>query len=209
MNPQLIIGALVSGRGTNLRQILDAVERGQLQATVSVVISNRESAQALAKAQVCGIPTVFIDPKIFASPKEYDEAILEVLNSHGVELVVLAGYMKIVSPILVNAYRNRMMNIHPSLLPAFPGLHPQRQALEYGVKTAGCTVHFVAEEVDAGPIILQAAVPVEDEDTEGSLSARILEQEHRILPEALQLYSEGRITVAGRRVVIHDWGTNA
>ena len=182
----------------------DEIEAGQLHASVSVVISNRESAHALSKAKIRGIPTIVIDPKTYASTEEYDKAILDVLNTHGVELVVLAGYMKIVSPVLIDAYRNRMMNIHPSLLPAFPGLHAQRKALECGVKVAGCTVHFVAEEVDAGPVILQAAVPVEEQDTEESLSARILEQEHQIFPKALQLYSEGRLKVVGRRVVIAE-----
>ena len=204
MNPKLIIGVLVSGRGTNLQQVLDKIKAGQLDASVSVVVSNRESAQALAKAKAHGIPTIVVNSKTYASTKEYDGAILDVLKSHGVEFVVLAGYMKIVSPVLIEAYRNRMMNIHPSLLPAFPGLHAQRQALECGVKVAGCTVHFVAEEVDAGPIILQAAVPVTEHDTEESLSARILEQEHQILPKALQLYSEGRLKVVGRRVVIAE-----
>jgi len=204
VTPKLIIGVLVSGRGTNLQQILDDVENGKLHASVLVVVSNRESAQALAKAKAHGIPTIVIDPKTYASTEEYDGAILDALKNHGVDLVVLAGYMKVVSSVLIEAYRNRMMNIHPSLLPAFPGLHAQRQALECGVKMAGCTVHFVAEEVDAGPIILQAAVPVEEHDTEESLSARILEQEHQILPKALQLYSEGRLKVVGRRVEIAD-----
>jgi phosphoribosylglycinamide formyltransferase-1 len=204
VNSKLIIGVLASGRGTNLQQILDEIEAGRLHASVSVVVSNRESAQALAKAKAHGIPTIFIDPKAYVSTEEYDGAILDTLKTHGVELVVLAGYMKIVSPVLIDACRNRMMNIHPSLLPAFPGLHAQRQALECGVKVAGCTVHFVAEEVDAGPVILQAAVPVEEHDTEESLSARILEQEHQIFPKALQLYSEGRLKVVGRRVVIAE-----
>ena len=204
MNSKLIIGVLASGRGTNLQQILHDVEAGRLHVSVSVVISNRESAQALSKAKAHGIPTIFIDPETYASTEEYDGAILDALQAHGVELVVLAGYMKIVSSVLIEAYRNQMMNIHPSLLPAFPGLHAQRQALECGVKVAGCTVHFVAEEVDAGPIILQAAVSVEEHDTEESLSARILEQEHRVFPKALQLYSEGRLKVVGRRVVIAE-----
>ena len=204
MNSKLIIGVLASGRGTNLQQILHDVEAGRLHASVSVVVSNGESAQALAKAKACEIPAIFIDPKTYASTEEYDGAILDVLQAHSVELVVLAGYMKVVSSVLIEAYRNQMMNIHPSLLPAFPGLHAQRQALECGVKVAGCTVHFVAEEVDAGPIILQAAVSVEEHDTEESLSARILEQEHKIFPKALQLYSEGRLKVVGRRVVIAE-----
>ncbi len=204
MNSKLIIGVLASGRGTNLQQILHAVEFGRLNVAVSIVVSNRESAQALSKAKAHGVPTIVVDPKTHASPEKYDQAILDALKDHGVELVVLAGYMKIVSPVLIEAYRNRMMNIHPSLLPAFPGLRAQMQALECGVKVAGCTVHFVSEEVDAGPIILQATVPVEEHDTEESVSARILEQEHQILPKALQLYSEGRLTVVGQRVVIAE-----
>tara|TARA_B100000315_G_C14594719_1_gene598152 strand:- start:3040 stop:3687 length:648 start_codon:yes stop_codon:yes gene_type:complete len=200
----LIIGVLVSGRGTNLQQILDEVESGRLHASVSVVISNCGSAEAISRAKARGIPAIFIDPKAYAATAEYDRAILDVLKNHDVELVVLAGYMKIVSSILIEAYRNRMMNIHPSLLPAFSGLYAQRKALEYGVKISGCTVHFVSEEVDAGPVILQAAVPVEESDTEESLSARILAQEHQIFPKALQLYSDGRLQVVGGRVIIAE-----
>ncbi len=201
---KLIIGALVSGRGTNLQQILDDVEAGRLHASVSVVISNCESAEAISRAKARGIPAIFIDPKTYASTEEYDGAVLDVLKTHAVELVVLAGYMKIVSSVLIEVYRNRMMNIHPSLLPGFSGLHAQRQALERGVKVSGCTVHFVVEEVDAGPVIMQAAVPVEEYDTEESLSARILEKEHQIFPKALQLYSDGRLQVIGCRVVIAE-----
>ena len=202
MSQKLIIGVLVSGRGTNLHKILDGAQSGELNVKVAVVISNREKSEGFLRARSRGVPAVFLDPKKYQSTQEYDVAILETLRKYEVQLVVLAGYMKIVSFVLIAAYRNRMMNIHPSLLPSFPGLHAQRQALEYGVKKAGCTVHFVEEDVDAGPIILQSTVSVEYADTEQTLSARILEQEHIILPRALRLYSEGRIKVVGRCVEI-------
>ena len=203
MSPStLLIGALASGRGSNVERILEQIQTGNLRASVAVVISNRESAPALGKAKEHGVPAQFIDPKSYASLADYDAAILDVLQNHHVELVVLAGYMKIVSSLLINAYPNRIMNIHPSLLPSFPGLYAQRQALESGVKVTGCTVHFVEEAVDAGPIILQSAVPVKEDDTEETLAERILEQEHKLYPNALQLYSEGRLKVEGSRVRI-------
>lgn len=202
MSQQLIIGVLVSGRGTNLHKILDDAQSGELDVKIAVVISNREKSEGLLRARSRGVPAVFLDPQKYQSTNEYDAAILEILRKYEIQLVVLAGYMKIVSFVLIDAYRNRMINIHPSLLPAFPGLCAQQQALEYGVKIAGCTVHFVEEDVDAGPIILQSTVSVESDDTEETLSARILEQEHIILPKVLQLYGEGRIKVVGRCVEI-------
>ena len=200
------LGVLISGRGSNLQAIIEASQAGKLRASIGVVVSNKKDAPGLVRAQSLGFKGIFIDPKLFATdtnPREaYDQAVVKVLQEHDVQLVILAGYMRIVTPVLLNAYRWRVMNIHPSLLPAFPGLAPQQQALDWGVKMSGCTVHFVTEGVDEGPIIVQAAVPVLEEDTSETLSARILEQEHRIYPEAIQLYADGRLQVNGRQVRI-------
>ena len=203
---KLRVGVLASGRGSNLQAIIDAIEAGTLHAQIVLVLSNKKDAQALERARKHGLTDVFLDPKPCAgqpdSREAYDRAILDVLRKHDVELVVLAGYMKIVTPVLITAYPNRIMNIHPSLLPAFPGLEVQKKAVDWGVKITGCTVHFVTEGVDEGPIIIQAAVPILDGDSAETLSARILEQEHRIYPRAVQLYAEGRLRVEGRRVCI-------
>ena len=202
----LRVAVLASGRGSNLQAVIDAIEAGQVQATIVAVISNKKDAAALERARKHGLPDLFVDPKPFAgrpdSREAYDRALLEVLEKHNVELVLLAGYMKIVTAVLVNAYANRMMNIHPSLLPSFPGLEVQKKAIEWGCKLAGCTVHFVTEGVDEGPIILQAAVPILDGDTSDTLAARILDQEHKIYPRAVQLFAEGRLQVDGRCVRI-------
>jgi len=207
------IGVLASGRGSNLQAIIDAVEAGALQAQVVVVISNKRDAVALDRARRHGIPDAFVDPKPFLGQPEsreaYDRALLDVLHKYEVDLVLLAGYMKIVTPVLIQAYENRMMNIHPSLLPAFPGLDGQKKALEWGVKVAGCTVHFVTPGVDEGPIIIQAAVPVLEQDTPETLAARILAEEHRIYPKAVQLFVEGRLRVEGRRVRVEGSLTTA
>ena len=197
------LGVLASGRGSNLQAIIDAIEKGTLDAVLAVVISNKMEAPALERARKHGAPAVFLDPKASPGREDYDRTILEQLRLYNVALVVLAGYMKIVTSVLLDAFAERMMNIHPSLLPAFPGLAPQKQALDWGVKVSGCTVHFVTEGVDAGPIIRQAAVPVLEMDTEESLDARILVEEHRIYPEAIQLFAQGRLSVEGRRVRIH------
>jgi len=203
---RLKIGVLASGRGSNLQAIIDAIEAGRLSVTLAVVVSNKADAQALERARRHGTADVFLDPKPYVGQTDgreaYDRAVLEVLRKYDVELVLLAGYMKIVTSVLIEAYRHRMMNIHPALLPAFPGLEVQRKALAWGVKIAGCTVHFVTEGVDEGPIIIQAAVPVLEADTPESLSERILHQEHQIYPRAVQLYAEGRLRVEGRRVHI-------
>lgn len=198
----LRLGVLVSGRGSNLQSIMDAISEGRLAARVAVVVSNKAGAPALARARRAGIPAVFADPAACGSREDHDAAVVRVLREHDVELVVLAGYMRLLTPIFIEAFRHRVVNIHPSLLPAFTGLHAQRQALGCGVKVAGCTVHFVDEGLDSGPIILQAAVPVLEDDTEESLSARILAEEHRIYPEAIGLIAEGRVRVEGRRVLI-------
>ncbi|MFM8550700.1 MAG: phosphoribosylglycinamide formyltransferase [Nitrospiraceae bacterium] len=204
--PKLRLGVLASGRGSNLQAIIDAIEAGTLQAEIALVLSNKQEAVVLERARKHRIETHFLDPKPFKDRPDareaYDRAILEVLGKHRVELVILAGYMKIVTSVLIDAYTNRMMNIHPSLLPSFPGLEVQKKALDWGVKIAGCTVHFVTEGVDEGPIIAQAAVPILDGDTPEVLAARILVQEHKLYPRAIQLYAEGKLKVEGRRVVV-------
>lgn len=202
----LRVAALASGRGSNLQAIIDAIETGLVQAQIVAVISNKKDAVALERARRHGLADLFVDPKPFAGRPDareaYDRSLLEILQRHDVELVLLAGYMKIVTAVLVNAYANRMMNIHPSLLPSFPGLDVQKKAIDWGCKLAGCTVHFVTEGVDEGPIIIQAAVPILDDDTPDILAARILAQEHKIYPRAVQLFAEGRLRVDGRRVFI-------
>ncbi|MDP3089826.1 MAG: phosphoribosylglycinamide formyltransferase [Nitrospira sp.] len=204
----LRVAVLASGRGSNLQAIIDSIEANAVQATIVAVISNKKDAVALERARKHGLKDLFVDPKPFAgqpdSREAYDRALLAILQQHDVELVLLAGYMKIVTAVLVNAYANRMMNIHPSLLPSFPGLDVQKKAIEWGCKLAGCTVHFVTEGVDEGPIILQAAVPILDDDSPETLAARILVQEHKLYPRAVQLFAEGRLRVEGRRVLIEQ-----
>lgn len=199
------VGVLASGRGSNLQAIIDAAEAGKLpNIEFAVVLSDNADAFALERAKTHGIPAEFIDPKSHRRREDYDAALLERLREHNVGLVLLAGYMRIVSMVLVDAYPNRMINIHPALLPAFPGLHVQKKAAEYGVRFSGCTVHFVDGGMDTGPIIIQAVVPVLQDDDEDKLAARILRQEHKIYPEAVRLFSEGRLEVQGRRVLIKD-----
>jgi phosphoribosylglycinamide formyltransferase-1 len=200
MSRQLPIGILISGSGTNLQAIVDAIEANKLDAKIAVVLSNRTDAYGLVRAAKHGIPTEVLDHKKFPSREAYDQAVVDIVRGRGVELVVLAGFMRLLSPVFVKAYSNRIMNIHPALLPSFPGLQVQKKAVEHGVRFSGCTVHFVNEECDEGPIIIQAVVPVFPDDTEESLAARILKQEHRIYPRAIQLYSEGRLRVEGRKV---------
>ena len=204
----LRIAVLASGRGSNLQAVIDAIEAGTVQAKIVAVISNKKDAQALERARRHGLSGLFIDPKPYAgrsdSREAYDRELLNVLQQHNIELVLLAGSMKIVTSVLVEAFANRMMNIHPSLLPSFPGLEVQKKAIEWGCKLSGCTVHFVTEGVDEGPIILQAAVPILDDDTSETLAARILVQEHKIYPRAVQLFAEGRLRVVERRVVIEE-----
>ena len=196
------IGVLASGSGSNLQSIIDNSERGVLPVDIACVISNNIAAFALERARKHGIPALHIDHRIFTGREAYDAALVETLHEYGVELVVLAGFMRIITPVLLDAFPSAVMNIHPALLPAFPGLHAQRQAIDYGVKVSGCTVHFVDTGTDTGPIIIQAAVPVMEGDTEETLSARIVTEEHRIYPEAIRLFAEGRLKVKGRRVVI-------
>ena len=200
----LRVAVLASGRGSNLQAILDAAARPGFPARVVLVVADRERAAALERASAAGVPGLFLNPKDFADRVSFDAALSGVLEAAGVELVCLAGFMRILGAAFVRGWRGRMMNVHPSLLPAFPGLAAPRQALDYGVKMAGATVHFVDEGVDTGPIVLQASVPVRDADTEESLSERILVEEHRLYPEAIRLFAEGRLRIAGRRVVVDE-----
>lgn len=196
------IAVLVSGRGSNLQAIIDNIEKGYLKADISVVISDVENAYALERARKHGIDAIFIDPKSFPSKAQFEEDILKALRFHEAQLVLLAGYMRILGNALLSEYKNRVLNIHPALLPSFPGLHAQSQALSHGVKVAGCTVHFVDENLDGGPIILQRCVEVKEDDTETTLSDRILEQEHKIYPEAVKLFIENRLQIEGKKVKI-------
>jgi phosphoribosylglycinamide formyltransferase-1 len=193
---------LASGRGSNLQAILDEIGSGRLDAAAAVVLSDVADAFALERARRAGVPAVFVDARACGSKEAYERRLVEVLRAHGVELVVLAGYMRICGPTLLAAFPGHILNIHPSLLPAFPGLHVQRQALEYGARFSGCTVHFVDAGVDTGPIVAQAVVPVLDADTEDTLAARILRQEHRVFPHAIRLFAEGRLRIAGRKVLV-------
>ncbi|HBT47426.1 MAG TPA: phosphoribosylglycinamide formyltransferase [Peptococcaceae bacterium] len=198
----LPIGVLASGRGSNLEAILRAWEAGELPVELKMVISDKKEARALRIAAEHGVPAEFLDPKAFPDRVSYDLALAARLKAAGVELVVLAGYMRILSQAFLEQFPLQVINIHPALLPAFPGLGAQKQAWEYGVKITGCTVHFVDAGVDTGPIIAQAAVAVEDDDTPETLAERILEQEHRLLPEVIRWIAQGRVRVRGRRVYI-------
>ena len=198
----LPLGVLASGRGSNLQAILDEIAAGRLDAAVKVVVSDVADAFALERARRAGVPAVFVDPRAPAGRRPTSSELSAVLREHGVELVVLAGYMRICGSTLLAAFPGRIFNIHPSLLPAFPGLRVQRQALEHGARFSGCTVHFVDAGVDTGPIVAQAVVPVLDADTEETLAARILRQEHRVYPHAIRLFAEGRLRLEGRRVLV-------
>lgn len=193
------IGVLISGRGSNLQALIDAIAKGRLDARIAVVISNRAGAAGLARAHAAGIEPLVIDHRGFASRDDFDRALVRELHARGVSLVCLAGFMRLVGAPLLDAFPDRILNVHPSLLPAFPGVDAQRQALEHGVKIAGATVHLVTRELDGGPIVLQAAVPVRDDDTVETLSARILIEEHRIYPEAVQIVLDGGWALHGRR----------
>jgi phosphoribosylglycinamide formyltransferase-1 len=196
------IGVLVSGRGSNLQALIDAARRGELAGgQIGVVFSNVETALALERARRAGIPVAFRDHR-GRTREEFDAEVVKILHAHGVELVCLAGYMRLLSPLFVRSFSGRILNVHPALLPAFPGLHAQRQALEHGVKVSGASVHLVNDELDAGPILAQEAVPVLEGDSEETLSARILEAEHRIYPRAVRAMLEGRVAVSGRRASV-------
>ncbi len=200
----LKIAVLVSGSGTNLQSIIDSIESKRLNAAIRVVISDNPDAFAVERAKKHGIAAEVITKQSFPSKEGFDAELVRRLNGHKVELVALAGFMRILSRVMLNAFPLRIMNIHPSLLPSFPGLDVQKKALDFGVKFSGCTVHFVDEDVDSGPIIIQAVVPVNDTDTVEDLKKRTLAEEHRIYPHAIRLFSEGRLEVRGRRVFIKD-----
>jgi phosphoribosylglycinamide formyltransferase 1 len=194
------LGVLISGRGSNFDAIADSIAAGSLNAEIAVVISNRADARGLESARARGITAVAL-PSKGLDREIYDRQVIAELHKHGVELVCLAGFMRLLSAAFVREFPNRILNIHPSLLPSFPGLDAQRQALDHGVKFSGCTVHFVDEQLDAGPIIIQAVVPILDDDTEDALSARILKEEHRVYSEALRLVVSGAYRIEGRRVI--------
>jgi phosphoribosylglycinamide formyltransferase 1 len=202
MGKKLPIGVLASGSGSNLQSIIDHIEQNRLDAVIRVVISNNPDAYALTRAKKHGIPYVVVKHQEFPTREVFDLKMAETLVSFGVELVVLAGFMRVLSPQFLQAFPQRVINIHPALLPSFPGLHGQRQAFEYGVKFSGCTVHFADDGVDSGPIIIQAIVPILESDTEDTLAERILREEHRIYPQAIQFYAEGRIEIQNRQVKI-------
>jgi len=202
MHTPLKIGVLVSGSGSNLQAVIAQIENGTINAEIVCVISNRGDAYALERAKRHRIPAIHLDHRLYTGREAYDAALVETLREFGVQLVVLAGFMRIVTPVLLDAFPHAIMNIHPALLPAFPGLHAQQQALDYGVKVSGCTVHFVDAGTDTGPVIIQAAVPVLPGDTEETLSARIQAEEHRIYPAAIRMFAEGRLSVSGRNVTI-------
>ncbi len=199
-----VLGVLASGRGSDLQSIIDAVAAGQIKAKIGVVLTDKPNVMALERAEKAGIPAICIDRKQCADRDEFEHKLVDELKKHGVTLVILAGFMRILSPYFVNEFKNCIMNIHPSLLPSFGGAHAHRDVLAYGVKVSGCTVHFVDEGMDSGPIIMQKAVPVLDDDTEETLAARVLEQEHIIYPKVIELYLAGKIHVNGRHVTIDD-----
>jgi phosphoribosylglycinamide formyltransferase 1 len=199
---RLSIGILASGRGSNFQAIIDSIASGYLKASIALIITDNPNAYAIERARKHGIEAIIMVPKQFASRNEYYKAVARELKVREVGLVVLAGFMRIIGKPLIDAFQHRIMNIHPALLPAFPGLHGQKQAADYGVKISGCTVHFVDEGMDTGPIIIQAAVSAAADDTEDALSERILKMEHKIFPEAIRLFAENRLEVVGRKVRI-------
>lgn len=200
--PHLKLAVLASGRGSNLQAILEAIQRNQLNASVVVVLSDKENAAALNRAQVNKIPGFWVDPGEYSSKEGFENRLLDIIKEKGADCIVLAGFMRVLSSHFIRHAGVYILNIHPSLLPAFPGLHAQKQAVDYGVRYSGCTVHFVDEGVDSGPIILQAVVPLFPDDSEDTLAKRILEEEHILYPKAIKLLSEGKIKCSGRKVNI-------
>ncbi len=198
----LRLGVLVSGSGSNLQAIIDNIEAGKLKSQIAVVVSNNKEAYSLERAKKHNIPYEVVEHTKFKTREEFDEKLVQVLKSYKVDLVIMAGFLRVITRKLLDAFPMKIMNIHPALLPAFPGLHVQKKALEYGCKFAGCTVHFADEGVDSGPIIIQGVVPILDNDTEDSLSQRILKVEHKIYSTAIKLYEENRLKIVGRRVLI-------
>ena len=195
------LAVLASGRGTNLQAIINSVEKNDLQAEIALVISNVEDAYALKRAEKHGIERLFLDPKSYPDRTSYEQSLIDQIQPKSVDLICLAGYMQVLSKYFIETFSEQIINIHPSLLPAFPGLNAQKRALEHGTRFSGCTVHYVSEEVDSGPIISQAVVPIFDDDNEASLSKRILEQEHIIYPKAIKLILEGNLTLSGRKIL--------
>ena len=206
MKQKIRLAVLASGGGTNLQSIIDQTQSGELNAEITLVISNNPGAGALKRAEEAGIKNLCINHRDFTERKSFDLKVVEALESAKPDLIVLAGFMRIISSVFLKAFPQRIINIHPSLLPAFPGLHVQRKALEYGARFSVCTVHFVDDGVDTGPIIIQAVVPVHTDDTEETLSARILEQEHKVYPQAIQWFADGRIKICDRKVIIESGG---
>ncbi|MBF0615016.1 MAG: phosphoribosylglycinamide formyltransferase [Magnetococcales bacterium] len=199
---QLNVGVLISGSGSNLQALIDRMEDGSVPARIALVISNQPNAFGLERARRAGIPACVIHHRDFADRESFEQAMIIALEEAGVELVCLAGFMRVLTPCFIRAFHGRLLNIHPALLPAFPGLHVQQRAIEAGVRFSGATVHFVTEEVDAGPIVAQAVVPILENDTSETLAARILKQEHRIYPLAVALYAQKRLRIEGQRVRI-------
>lgn len=204
MSDVLKLGVLISGNGSNLQSIIDHIENGSLNAVIKIVVSNKADAFGIRRAEKHGIPFLVLENKNFQCKEDFDRKLIGILQEQDVDLVVLAGFMRVLTPTFLRAFPQRVMNIHPALLPSFPGLHAQKQAYDYGVKISGCTVHFVDEGVDTGPIIIQAAVPVLDDDTDETLAARILKEEHRIYPQAIQWFAEGRLDIQGRKVFVKE-----
>ncbi len=197
-----VVSFLASGRGSNFRSVMERIKDGYIPAKPGILICDKKDAGAFAIADDFGMKSYFVDPKACADRKSHEEIVVRLLREHGTDLVVAAGYMRILTPYIIREFKNAIINVHPALLPAFPGVHAQKQAFEYGVKVSGCTTHFIDEGVDTGPIILQAAVPVLPDDTPDTLAARILREEHIILPESVRLFCEGRLSVRGRKVMI-------
>jgi phosphoribosylglycinamide formyltransferase-1 len=198
------IGVLVSGSGSNFQSIIDQIEKGNLDASIKVVISNNPDAYALERAKKHNIPAVVIDHNNFQDRDEFDQKMIDILNSYSVELVIMAGFMRILTPLFIKAFPMRIMNIHPALLPSFQGIHAQERAFDYGVKFSGCSVHLADEGVDTGPVIIQSVVPVYIDDTAETLQQRILKEEHRIFPQAIQFYAEDKLEIIGRKVRVKD-----
>jgi phosphoribosylglycinamide formyltransferase 1 len=206
LRPPVKLGLLISGEGSNLQAIIDAVGRGELRADIRLVVSNKSEAHGLQRARRANIPTQFIDHRRFDSREAFDRDLVAALKARDIQLVACAGFMRLLSPVMLRAFPNRIMNIHPALCPAFPGIDAQRAAHDYGVRFSGCTVFFVTEGVDDGPVIVQAVVPVLQDDSEKTLAARIRAAEHRIYPHAIRLFQEGRLQVRGRRVLLDSAG---
>lgn len=196
------LAVFVSGNGSNLQAIIDAVKSGGLKVNIALALSDNKDAYALARAKEAGIKGIFIDPKIYKTKKEFEQEIISVLEKEKVEAIALAGFMRILSPEFISRYKNRILNVHPALLPSFKGAHGIKDAFDYGVKMTGVTIHFVDEDMDHGPIILQEALRVDDGDTLGSLEEKIHKAEHKLYPEAIRLFSEGKLKIEGRKVII-------